>query len=154
MAMISSISRISRRPLVQISKTSIRSLSTYSEKQEKTGRPLSPHVTIYAFPTVAISSIAVRGTGIGLAFGFYGAGIASLLGLDVAELMSTIGATQLGPAVKFTVAFPFVYHYLGGVRHFIWDYFPENTVDNKTAESSSYLLFGLTAAACAGAAIL
>lgn len=68
--------------------------------------------------------------------------------------MSTIGATQLGPAVKFTVAFPFVYHYLGGVRHFIWDYFPENTVDNKTAESSSYLLFGLTAAACAGAAIL
>lgn len=112
------------------------------------GRPLSPHVTIYAFPTVAISSIAIRGTGVGLAFGFYGAGIASLAGLDVADLMSTIGSSSMGPVAKFTVAFPFIYHYLGGIRHFVWDYFPENTVDNKTAESSSYVMFGVTAAGC------
>lgn len=97
---------------------------------------------------MAISSIAIRGTGVGLAVGFYGAGIASLVGLDVADLMSTIGSSSVGPLAKFTVAFPFIYHYLGGVRHFVWDFFPESTVNNKTAESSSFAMFGLTAAGC------
>jgi succinate dehydrogenase (ubiquinone) cytochrome b560 subunit len=37
---------------------------TYSEKQAKKGRPVSPHVTIYKFPPVAISSITNRVTGV------------------------------------------------------------------------------------------
>lgn len=109
---------------------------------------MSPHVTVYAFPTVAISSILIRGTGVGLAFGFYAAGLASLSGMDVPALMTTIGSSPIGPLAKFTVAFPFVYHYAGGVRHFVWDYFPENTVNNQTAVTSSYLMFGVTAAGC------
>ena len=32
----------------------------YTERQEKLGRPMSPHVTTYAFPAVAISSITQR----------------------------------------------------------------------------------------------
>jgi succinate dehydrogenase (ubiquinone) cytochrome b560 subunit len=109
---------------------------------------LSPHITTYAFPTVAIASGTIRGTGVGLALGFYAAGVASLAGMDVAGLMTTIGSSPIGPVAKFTVAFPFVYHYVGGVRHFVWDYFPENTVNKKVAESSSYAMFGVTAAGC------
>jgi succinate dehydrogenase (ubiquinone) cytochrome b560 subunit len=158
--MLSTFSRRLPKQQGLIALTPFRSFATYTEKQEKTGilspshshqligRPLSPHVSIYAFPTVAISSIAIRGTGIGLAFGFYGAGIASLAGLDVADLMTTLGSSPVGPLAKFTVAFPFVYHYAGGIRHFVWDFFPETTVDNKTAESSSYAIFGVTAAGC------
>jgi hypothetical protein len=37
---------------------------SYTEKQAKKGRPLSPHVTIYKFPTVALSSITNRVTGV------------------------------------------------------------------------------------------
>ena len=47
--------------------------TSYSEQQEKTGRPVSPHVNVYlkhnSFPLVAISSILNRGTAAGLTFG-------------------------------------------------------------------------------------
>lgn len=42
---------------------------TYSEKQAKKGRPVSPHVTIYKFPVVALSSITNRVTGVILSGG-------------------------------------------------------------------------------------
>ena len=32
----------------------------YSKRMDKTGRPISPHVFIYRFPTIAMSSITVR----------------------------------------------------------------------------------------------
>ena len=32
------------------------STESYTDKQEKTGRPLSPHVDIYAFPPTAVTS--------------------------------------------------------------------------------------------------
>ena len=45
------------------------STETYTEKQAKKGRPVSPHVTIYKFPTVALSSITNRVTGVILSGG-------------------------------------------------------------------------------------
>ena len=42
---------------------------TYTEKMAKTGRPVSPHVEIYAFPIVALSSITTRITGVALTVG-------------------------------------------------------------------------------------
>jgi succinate dehydrogenase (ubiquinone) cytochrome b560 subunit len=39
-----------------------------------TGRPVSPHVTIYAFPVTAISSITNRATGMALSVGCAGLG--------------------------------------------------------------------------------
>jgi hypothetical protein len=44
---------------------------SYTEKQAKKGRPVSPHVTIYKFPVVAISSITNRVTGVALTAGKY-----------------------------------------------------------------------------------
>jgi hypothetical protein len=42
---------------------------TYTEKQAKKGRPVSPHVTIYKFPVTALSSITNRVTGVILSVG-------------------------------------------------------------------------------------
>ena len=39
---------------------------SYTERMNKTGRPISPHVTIYKFPPAAITSILNRFTGIAL----------------------------------------------------------------------------------------
>ena len=43
----------------------------YTERQEKLGRPVSPHVTIYKFPLGALTSITNRVTGVALSVGLY-----------------------------------------------------------------------------------
>ena len=47
----------------------VTSAQTYSERMDKTGRPVSPHVDIYKFPPAALSSITHRVTGCVLAAG-------------------------------------------------------------------------------------
>ena len=57
-------------PTITIQINSFSSIpESYTEKQAKLGRPVSPHVTIYKFPITAISSIANRATGIALSVG-------------------------------------------------------------------------------------
>ena len=117
---------------------------TYTQRQAKLGRPVSPHVTIYAFPITAISSITNRVTGVGLVVGTSAAGTLALFGADVPAIAAAIGTTPvLGTLAKGIVSFPIVYHYLGGVRHIAWDSMPE-TLTNKEVEQSSYALFGVT----------
>jgi succinate dehydrogenase (ubiquinone) cytochrome b560 subunit len=68
--------------------------------------------------------------------------------------MSTIGdITAVGNVAKFAVAFPLTYHYLGGVRHFMWDKNPE-MLENDKVEQSSKLLFAGSVALSAVAAVL
>lgn len=65
--------------LVAVRHKSAEALS-YTERQALKGRPISPHVMIYAFPIVALSSITVRVTGALLAVGTSGIGIMALAG--------------------------------------------------------------------------
>ena len=123
----------------------------YSEQQLAMGRPVSPHVTIYAFPVVAISSITVRVTGVLLTIGASGVGLLSFVHPDIAGLMCDVGNSSAGPLAKFVVAFPLLYHWLGGLRHTIWDKMSD-TVNNKAVEQSSYAIFGLGIAGSLGAA--
>ncbi len=61
---------------------------------KKTGRPVSPHVTIYAFPAAALSSITNRVTGCALSFGAAGLGAIEIVagsGTSL-ELMQLIGS--------------------------------------------------------------
>mmetsp|Transcript_42434 Transcript_42434/g.96022 ORF Transcript_42434/g.96022 Transcript_42434/m.96022 type:complete len:154 (-) Transcript_42434:247-708(-) len=118
------------------------SAKPYSERMAAKGRPVSPHVTIYAFPAVAISSITVRVTGVLLTIGTTGVAALGLVHPEVAGLMMDIGNSSAGPLAKFAVAFPLLYHWCGGVRHTMWDKMPE-TVTNAGVEKSSYALFGV-----------
>jgi succinate dehydrogenase (ubiquinone) cytochrome b560 subunit len=68
-----------------------------------------------------------------------------LAGADVAGIVNTIGnLSVIGPAAKFAVSFPLIYHYLGGVRHVIWDRLPEVWLENEFVEKSSYALFAVS----------
>eukprot|EP01041_Mallomonas_annulata_P007619 gene7619-15602_t len=118
----------------------------WKEKNEKSGRPISPHVTIYAFPIAATSSIANRGTGLALSAGISGIGVLALAGGDVSSIAQTIGSMAfIGQLAKFSVAFPLVYHYLASIRHFVWDRMPETLENDKVAQSSYALLGSSTA---------
>jgi len=201
---------------------------SYTERQALKGRPISPHVMIYAFPIVALSSITVRVTGALLAVGTSGIGIMALAGgasrrghaasavvtaavaaglprtcllkaarwrrrwgtsgasphdtcnadrLDLlppalppspapplslslslslagdpAALMTVLAGSSIAPLAKFAVAFPFTYHFMGGVRHVIWDRNPE-MLTNAGVEQASFAIFGAATAASVGAAI-
>jgi succinate dehydrogenase (ubiquinone) cytochrome b560 subunit len=121
-----------------------------------TGRPVSPHVTIYAFPMAAISSITNRVTGVALSLGAAGLGAAEILGGSGTSLslMQTIGDSNilLTAAAKFSVSFPIVYHYSGALRHLAWDSKPEY-LTLPGVERSSYYLFGGSLALSAGLSI-
>ena len=125
----------------------------YSSRLAQTGRPVSPHVTIYAFPACALSSITTRVTGIALSLGSVSLGVVEIIGGDgaAASLMSSIGnaGVVVAPVAKFVVAFPLVYHYLGGLRHYLWDNNPE-MLSNVDVEKASYALVGTSVVLSAG----
>lgn len=70
-------------------------------------------------------------------------------------LMHDIAST--GPIVatgaKFSVAFPIVYHYLGGLRHLTWDAAPD-MLTNVGVEKASYALAGSSIVISLGLALV
>jgi succinate dehydrogenase (ubiquinone) cytochrome b560 subunit len=110
----------------------------YTVRQEAKGRFVSPHVTIYAFPTAALASITMRGTGVGLAAGFYGVAAYALVGGDVHALLDSLKASAplLLAGSKFCVGFPLSYHFITGLRHLYIDRNP-GSLNNESIELSS-----------------
>lgn len=111
----------------------------------QTGRPVSPHVAVFAFPVTAISSITGRLTGVAMSVGAAGLGSMELLGGSGTALafMESLGSSGflLSSGAKFCVGFPIVYHYGVAIRHIIWDFYPD-LLENEKNEKSSYALFG------------
>lgn len=99
--------------------TSTAAAQTYSERQAALGRPVSPHVEIYAFPVTALSSITNRATGVALTIGFAGGAALAAVGADIPSLIYAAQDTIPGfaPVSKLLVAFPLTYHTLSAVRH-------------------------------------
>jgi succinate dehydrogenase (ubiquinone) cytochrome b560 subunit len=91
---------------------------------------ISPHVTIYKFPLTAISSITNRLTGLVLSSVYVATGTACLVGLE----------DKLPD--KRVCIFPFVYHTLGSVRHFLWDKYPKLLTNSSVHKSSIGLFTG------------
>ena len=122
-----------------------RGMSSYTERMDKTGRPVSPAITIYNFPPIAWSSVTVRGTGVLLTFGTWGiAGLSLVAGPDApAEFAQTLASSAIAPLAKFSVAFPLTYHFLGACRHAFWDLTAKG-FSNPTMRASSYALFGVS----------
>ena len=137
-----------RRNMTVLSKQSAEEYKNlnFSERAKKSGRPVSPHVAIYSFPIGALTSIVNRVTGCALSVGAAGLGAAELLGGSgtALDLMSTLGAQGgvIAAGAKFGVAFPFVYHYLGGMRHLAWDQMPDMLLTNADVDKASYVLAG------------
>lgn len=109
-------------------------------------KKISPHVNIYKFPITAISSISTRLSGLYLTGLFVGSGIYQLSGQNL-ELQKKYNQLEnyQKKLLNFSVILPTTYHTLGGIRHFIWDKYPQLLTNTKVTKSS-YLLFGLTLA--------
>eukprot|EP00527_Entomoneis_sp_CCMP2396_P007112 CAMPEP_0198142188 /NCGR_PEP_ID=MMETSP1443-20131203/5059_1 /TAXON_ID=186043 /ORGANISM="Entomoneis sp., Strain CCMP2396" /LENGTH=170 /DNA_ID=CAMNT_0043805149 /DNA_START=49 /DNA_END=561 /DNA_ORIENTATION=+ len=143
------------RPMTILSKESAEEYKkmNYTARMKDSGRPVSPHVTIYAFPIMALSSITNRVTGVALSLGCAGLGLAELAGGGGTGLYMMQWIGSQGPLVaagaKFSVSFPIVYHYLGALRHFSWDFQPDR-LTNAGVERSSYMLFGVSIAISGG----
>ncbi|ETV96110.1 succinate dehydrogenase, cytochrome b556 subunit [Aphanomyces invadans] len=130
-------------------------LLSYTERQARLGRPVSPHVEIYAFPITALSSITNRVTGIAMSGGFAAVGALSIVGADVPALLYSAQEVIpfFAPVSKFVVAFPISYHFLCGARQAVWDNNPE-VLTVPQAAPTSYALFGGAAVLGLGAAAI
>jgi succinate dehydrogenase (ubiquinone) cytochrome b560 subunit len=132
-------------------------LQNYNARMEKTGRPVSPHISMYQFPIVVFSSGINRVTGVLMTFGAASLGTVELVAGSgsALHLMETIGSSNAAVAYtfKFGTAFHILYHYAGGVRHHLWDVYP-GLLTNEKAEQSAYLLMGVSTAASVGCAFL
>ena len=107
-------------------------------------RKISPHVNIYKFPITAISSISTRLSGLYLTGVFVGSGIYQLSGKDW-QLHQKYNQLEnyKKKIINYSLILPTTYHTLGGIRHFVWDKYPQLLTNVKVAKSS-YLLIGLS----------
>lgn len=93
------------------------------ERSEKLGRPMSPHLSIYAWQLTNTMSIMNRATGVamGLVFYDYFASYALMPGMMAASSVVPFAAGL--PAILFVgkagLAFSFWYHLFGGIRHWV-----------------------------------
>ena len=90
----------------------------------KTGRPLSPHLSIYRWPITMTLSILHRTTGVALAIGL----VALVLWLEaIASGPEMHGAVQgffgtfIGQALLLGWSFALFFHLSNGIRHLFWD---------------------------------
>ncbi|KAI9258821.1 hypothetical protein BDA99DRAFT_514276 [Phascolomyces articulosus] len=119
-------------------------------RQQRKVRPVSPHLEIYQPQITWYLSGIHRITGCAIGAGFYAGALAYLaapaLGVqfDTAAIISAIGAAPVAAkvAAKTTIAAPFVFHCLNGVRHLVWD--ATKFIDIKDVYKTGYAVLGGT----------
>jgi succinate dehydrogenase / fumarate reductase cytochrome b subunit len=90
----------------------------------KSGRPLSPHLSVYRPMLTMMMSIAHRITGAGL---YVGMVLLALLLLGAAfgggfySAVAWLGSGIVGGPLVFLVTWAIMHHLLGGARHALWD---------------------------------
>ncbi len=106
-------------------------------------RPLSPHLTIYRPQMSSMTSIFVRLTGIGLTLGFLLIVwwlLAAATGPGYFAFVDGLLTSWLGILVMVVSLWALWYHFLGGVRHLIWDM--GYGFELKTADMMGYVMIG------------
>ncbi|XP_015706608.1 succinate dehydrogenase cytochrome b560 subunit, mitochondrial isoform X2 [Coturnix japonica] len=112
--------------LVPMATTAKEEMAHFWEKNTKSSRPLSPHVSIYKWSLPMAMSITHRGTGVALSLGVSLFSLAALLLPEqFPHYVAVLKSLSLGPALiysaKFALVFPFSYHTWNGIRHLVWD---------------------------------
>ncbi|XP_014242800.1 succinate dehydrogenase cytochrome B subunit, mitochondrial-like [Cimex lectularius] len=120
---------------------------THEEKNEGV-RPMSPHLLIYKPQLTSMMSISHRITGLMMAGYATVLAAGSFVSYDVCSLADTIKNLSLPGfvtfTVKYTLAFPAVYHFFNGIRHLFWDMGKGLTI--KEVYLSGYVVLALTVA--------
>ena len=118
--------------------------------KQRLSRPNSPHLTIYRPQITWIASSLNRITGVALSGSLYLFGFAYLaapsLGwhLETPSLVAAVASWPVAVKVfaKLTVAFPFFFHSLNGLRHLSWDM--GIGLANTTVKQTGWAVVGLT----------
>ena len=105
-------------------------------------KKLSPALTIYKFPITAISSITNRTSGVYMT----GFGITSgLFFLSNETIKNSLYDYYNNlefykqKLINCTVLYPLGYHTIGGIRHLIWDMYPNLLTKTSVTKSSKFL---------------
>jgi succinate dehydrogenase / fumarate reductase cytochrome b subunit len=88
------------------------------------GRPLSPHLSIYRWPITMTLSILHRMTGVGMAIGLIVLAawlINAAAGPDAYRQFEYIMSTLIGKLLLIGWSFAFFFHLCNGIRHLVWD---------------------------------
>ncbi|XP_031949189.1 succinate dehydrogenase cytochrome b560 subunit, mitochondrial isoform X2 [Corvus hawaiiensis] len=114
------------RHVIPMGTTAREEMRRFWEKNSRSNRPLSPHVTIYKWSLPMAMSITHRGTGVALSLGVSVFAVAALLLPEhfphyLAQLRALGPAPLLLFLAKFSLAAPFSYHTWNGIRHLAWD---------------------------------
>lgn len=93
-------------------------------RMKTTNRPLSPHLSVYKLPLVAVMSIMHRGTGVVLAIGsmlvaYWLGAIAA--GPEAYASANSILGSWIGKLALFGWTWALFYHMCTGIRHLLWD---------------------------------
>ena len=110
-----------------------------------TGRPLSPHLSVYRWPITMTLSILHRATGVALSVGF--------LLLVVWLIAAATGAEAYADVESLFSSFPgrllligwiaaFFFHLFNGIRHLVWDF--GLGLEKHQATQSAWLVLVLT----------
>uniref|UniRef100_A0A7E4ZZL8 Succinate dehydrogenase cytochrome b560 subunit, mitochondrial n=1 Tax=Panagrellus redivivus TaxID=6233 RepID=A0A7E4ZZL8_PANRE len=119
----------------------------YLKRQEASGRPLSPHITIYQQQLTwglsgfhRISGCVMAGTLLVGGVGF------AVLPIDFTTFIDFVRSLNIPCAVtavfKFIIAFPICFHTLNGIRFLGFDL--AKGTDIASVYKSGYLVFGLS----------
>jgi succinate dehydrogenase (ubiquinone) cytochrome b560 subunit len=128
--------------------------------KQRLNRPIAPHLSIYRPQIGWIGSSLHRITGLALSGTLYLWATAYLaspaLGwhLESASMVAAMGALPLAAkvAIKSTLALPFTYHCLNGVRHLIWD--TGRALSNPAIIKSGWTVVGLSVASALALAFI
>lgn len=103
---------------------------------------LSPHLSIYRFPITAISSITNRASGIYITGSLIAGMFFSIMNEETKNnlYIKYDSLNWYNKKIFHSLfVYPFGYHFMGGVRHLIWDSFPHLLTKSKVASSSKIL---------------
>ncbi|CAG7943830.1 unnamed protein product [Penicillium salamii] len=128
--------------------------------QQRLRRPVAPHLSIYKPQITWIGSSLHRITGCALSGTLYLWATAYLaspaLGwhLESATMVASFGALPLAAKILFksTLALPFTYHSINGIRHLVWD--TGRALTNPAIIKTGWAVVGLSVASAVGLALI
>ncbi|CAG8388550.1 unnamed protein product [Penicillium salamii] len=128
--------------------------------QQRLRRPVAPHLTIYKPQITWIGSSLHRITGCALSGTLYLWATAYLASpafgwhLESATMVASFGALPLAAKILFksTLALPFTYHSINGIRHLVWD--TGRALTNPAIIKTGWAVVGLSIASAVGLALI
>jgi succinate dehydrogenase (ubiquinone) cytochrome b560 subunit len=128
--------------------------------KQRLARPIAPHLSIYKPQIGWIGSSLHRVTGFALSGTLYLWATAYLVSpafgwhLESASMAASFGALPLAAKVilKSTLALPFTYHCMNGLRHLMWDL--GRGLSNPVIIKTGWTVVGLSIASAVGLALI